>query len=138
MPNGISEFLLTDSAPLFVSKFFNSIYLYLDTKLLTTKAYISHPNGQTARYNKTTSNRLLHCINECQHDWDAIFQPLIYAYSCQVQRSTNTPPFSLTLTKEPPSAADISLASEIPSDDNRSIPARLLQQRLCFWNASEH
>lgn len=40
---------------------------------------------------------------EHQTEWDALIQPLIYAYNMQVHRTTNTTPFDLVLSRRTPS-----------------------------------
>lgn len=55
---------------------------------------------------------------------------MTYAYSCQVHRSTNVTPFSLTLTREHSSPSDINSTSAVQSDANKTKSAQLLKQRI--------
>lgn len=99
----IPNYLLTDNGLQFVAKFFAAICLYMGLNQVTTTAYHPQTNGQTERYNKTIVARLRHYVAEHQSDWDVYVQPLTYDYHSQVHSSKKTTPFSLTLTRNPPS-----------------------------------
>lgn len=92
---GISNYLLSDYGPQFVSKFFGAICGFLGVKQLTTTAYHPQTNGQTELYKKVIVSRLRHYIDENQSDWDKYVQPLTYAYNTQTHRSTKVTPLSL-------------------------------------------
>ena len=72
-------------------------------KRLAITAHHAQTNGQKERYNQTLEKRLRYYVNEHQDNWDLHVQPLTYAYNAQVHRSTGTSPFSLILTRHPPS-----------------------------------
>ena len=114
-PYGIPESLLTDNGPQFISQFFAIVCAALGIRRVPITAYHPQTNGQTERYNKTLAARLRHYVNEHQTDWDIYVQPLTYAYNAQVHKSTGTTPFSLSLTRHPPSTI-----AEISSTANQS------------------
>ena len=74
----------------------------LGIKHRKTLAYNAQTNGQTERYNQTLVTRLCIFVNEHQKDWNRLIQPLTYAYNMQVHRPTGENPFSLALTRTPP------------------------------------
>ena len=110
-PYGIPNTLLTDNGPQFIAEFFEFICAVIGIKRLAITAYHAQTNGQTERYNQTLEKRLRHYVNEHQDDWDLYVQPLTYAYNAQVHRSTGTSPFSLVLTRHPPSTVVETIAT---------------------------
>lgn len=74
--------------------------------------YHSQNNGQAVRYNLTIAPRLRHYVREHQKNLDQFVQPLTYAYNLQINASTGTTPFNLTITL--PSPGPI-LEKQVPS-----------------------
>ena len=101
IPYGMPRHMLTDNGPQFIAKFFEAVCLLLKTKHVTTTAYHPQTNGQAERYNQTLCHRLR--VFKDTASWDRLVQPLTYAYNNQVHRTTGLTPFSLVLTRPPPS-----------------------------------
>lgn len=85
---GILTSLLSDNGPQIVSKFFAELCAFLDTKRKTTMVYHPQTNVQFIRYNKTIKASLIHYFNKHHSYWDSLLQPLTYAYTYKVHRST--------------------------------------------------
>lgn len=66
----IAGFLLTDDGQQFPGKVFNSTWVALGTKLMTTNTYQSESNLLTERYNITIINILHGYFGEHQYDLD--------------------------------------------------------------------
>lgn len=100
------------------------------TKLMTTTACHPQTNGQTERCNKTITGRLRHYIRERQDDWDTFVQPQTYVYNSQTHSTTNTTPFNLILTREPPAAFEILRISALSSTQKESSTSQELRSVL--------
>lgn len=70
----------------------------LEVKHQTTTAYRPQSIGQADRLNGTVVALLRHYIEDDQQDEDLFVQPRTYAYSTQVQESTNTSSFEFLLS----------------------------------------
>ncbi|CAN8067066.1 unnamed protein product [Agarophyton chilense] len=115
-PYGMPLYLLTDNGSQFVSKFFSHNCDTLGIKHATTTAYHPQTNGQAESFNCTLLDRLAHYFSEHQLDWDDYVAPVVYVYNTQVQASTGTTPFDLTLTRAPPPIAVDLQESIIPQE----------------------
>ena len=67
--HGLPDLIVTDRGSLFLSKFWSSLYYFLDIKRRLSTA--SHPqtDGQTERQNSTMEAYLQVFINFKQNDW---------------------------------------------------------------------
>ena len=102
-PYGLPDTLLTDNGSQFISAFFEYVCSVLGIKRIGTTAYHPKTNGQTERYNKTLEKRLRIYADDHLADWDTFVQKVTYGYNCQVHKSTGVTPFTLALTRHPPS-----------------------------------
>lgn len=69
--------------------------LLLDTKHQTKAVYHLHMDGPAERLNETVISLLPHYMPAHQRAWDIYMQLVTYAYTVQLQRSTDVSPFSL-------------------------------------------
>lgn len=92
--------------------------------------YHRQTNDQVWRYSKTLIARLQYYISDHQKDSDEHIQPPTYAYCTQVKSSTNTIPFSLSLSRWPPSLSTVVLKTRIPSGAYRDVPLGALRLHL--------
>lgn len=131
IPYGIPTSLLSDNGPRLSSKLFSELCSFLFTDLKTTTAHHPQVNGQTERYSKIIFTRLRHYVNEHQSNWDALFQPLTYAYNNHVYSSTGTTPFSLVLSRHSTSTC-IPRSDLVPTDSTKASSALILKQQILY------
>lgn len=98
VPYGILVYILTENGVQFTSKLLAALCKIRVVKNLTTTACYPQTNEHIARYNRTISTTLRYNVAKNQKDWDTYVQPFIYAYSAEVQKLTNTTPYSLMLS----------------------------------------
>lgn len=68
MPYKISDTVMMDNGPQFVSESFVALWASMGTKLVMTTEYCHQANGQVERFNMTLVARLRHYIGEHQND----------------------------------------------------------------------
>lgn len=93
----------------------------LGLKPYLTTAYHPQANEQTERFNKTIAQCLRHYVEENRPDWDLYVQPLTYAYTMQVHKSTGTTPFDLILSRHP----QLILVQSHSSAVSQSVPENI-------------
>lgn len=113
VPFGIPNGLLKNNDLQFAGKLFNASCWGLGTKHMTTTAYHPKTNGQTRQYDKIIHSQRHHCANEHQDDCDTDVQSLTYAYNAQTLLTTKATPFSLAITRKPPTASGLPHTSPI-------------------------
>ncbi len=140
-PYGVPKSILTDNGPQFIAEFFEFVCAVIDIKRIAITAYHAQTNGQTERYNQTLERRIRHYVNEHQDDWDLYVQPLTYAYNTQVHRSTSTSPFSLVLTRHPPSTI-VETVSDNPQNLNllkstKTVRDEIVKRMTTMFNKAD-
>ena len=99
---GPPKTLISDNGKKFAANFFQAVCSLLGISNVLTSTYHAQTNGQVERYNRTILAMLRNYVNEHQNDWDRYATALTYSYNCLVQRSTNTTPFNLVLSRPQP------------------------------------
>lgn len=140
-PYGVPTSVLTDNGPQFIAEFFEFLCATIGVKRVAITAYHAQSNGQTERYNQTLERRLRHFINEHQDDWDRFVQPLTYAYNTQTHRSTGTSPFSLVLSRHPPSSIIETLREDAPAlatlKGTREVRNAIIARMSAMFNSTD-
>lgn len=128
--SGIPSYLHNDNNTKFVSKCFGRLCTQSGIKHLKMNAHRLQTSGQVECYNMTILTRLNHYVATKRPNWDLFVQPLTYAYSTQVQRSTNTVNFSLVLTRNSPSLMKFDKLPALAANSCHGIDPQNLQTQL--------
>lgn len=109
VPFGIPAYLLTDKGPHFVSKCFATVRGYLGIQHITTTLFHLQTNGQAERCNQTISTRQRHHVSNHQQKRN-LFKPLTYTNNTKMHRTSNTSPYCLVMSRQPPGPLLLSAA----------------------------
>lgn len=105
---------------------------------MTTTVLHPQTNGQLEKYNKTlVSRHWLYIVNN-QQNWDMFLKPLTYAYNCYEYSSANEPPFSLTLSGNPPGPPTVINPSTLSDDQATAANSKILRQRMLHQVSAVH
>ena len=99
-------------------------------KKTLTNRYHPQSDGLVERFNRTVLDMLSMAVQQDEHGWDLLLQPVMLAYRTSVQETTGTTPFSLMFGREPRLPEDIMFG--IPTEDHASPEpySHILVQRV--------
>lgn len=139
IPFGTSKNIYTDNGPQFRRKLFAFACDYPGIQHLTSTAYHQHTNGRAKLFNLTIVTRLVRLVPDQQRDRGFFAQSLKYTYNKQLHRATDTSPYSLVLTRQPPGPWLLSttIDKKPRATDFHSTQAmqKLLQKRIFVLRA---
>ena len=98
---GLPRTIISDRDAKFTSKFWQSLFKQIGTKLALSTAFHPQTDGQTERMNRTLEEMLRTYTNYKQNDWDEWLSALEFAYNNAKQASTKFTPFELDLGRHP-------------------------------------
>ena len=98
--HGLPDVIISDRDPIFVSKFWKSLFQTLGTKLRPSSAYHPQTDGQTEIVNKKLEEMIPAFVNYNQDNWDNHLVELEVAYNSSVHSTTTFSPFFLTYGQE--------------------------------------
>ena len=93
--HAIPDLIITDRGLLFTSKFWSSLYYFLNIKQKLSTAFHSQTDGQTERQNSTMEAYFRAFINYKQNDWARLLSMAEFAYNNAKNASTSYIPFEL-------------------------------------------
>ena len=91
--HGLPKQIITDRAPVYASKFWQTLMKSVRTNYRLTTAYHPQTNGQVERMNQTLEQFLRAYINYEQNDWVQWLPIAQYAYNNGVYSATQVTPF---------------------------------------------
>jgi len=78
---GPPDTVLTDNGPQFASTFFRGVRNLMGIRNMCTTKYHPQINGQVESFSKTLVDRLMHYIEDHEHDWDDLVSVMALAYN---------------------------------------------------------
>lgn len=130
--HGIPDSIISDRDPRFTSKFWQSLWKHLGTKLIMSSAYHPQTDGQTERANRTLEDMLRAYVDVNQDDWDEYLVAAEIAYNNSIQASTKFTPFFLNYGQHP----NFALSKIINKGSENEAANNLLKElEICIDNA---
>jgi RNase H-like domain found in reverse transcriptase/Reverse transcriptase (RNA-dependent DNA polymerase)/Integrase zinc binding domain/Retroviral aspartyl protease/Chromo (CHRromatin Organisation MOdifier) domain len=99
--HGLPLEIISDRDPIFMSKFWTTLFGMLCVKLRPSSAYHPETDGQTEVVNRKVEEILRCFVNNNQSNWDLFLIDLEFAYNSAPHSSTTLSPFYLTYGSEP-------------------------------------
>ncbi|GJP52310.1 hypothetical protein CLOM_g11436 [Closterium sp. NIES-68] len=99
--HGVPSVLISDRDSRFLSRFWQTLFNRLGTKIRLSTAYHPQSDGQTERMNRTLEDGLRACVNACQNDWDLHLPDIEFSYNNTVNLATGQTPFYLATGQNP-------------------------------------
>ena len=99
--HGLPHEIISDRDPIFMSKFWTSLFKMLHVKLRPSSAYHPETDGQTEVVNRKVEEMLRCFVNHHQSNWDLFLVDLEFAYNSAPHSTTTLSPFYLTYGSEP-------------------------------------
>ena len=105
--HGVSQQLLSDRGPSFLSKLFLGVCSLLGTKKVNTSAYHPQTDGLVERFNRTLIDMLAKRVGVQERDEQLPY--VLFAYRSTLQTSTRESPFRLLYGRDPQLPSEIML-----------------------------
>jgi transposase InsO family protein len=105
--HGLPKTIVSDRDPRFTSKFWDSLFALLDTKLSMSTSYHPQTDGQSERANRTLEDMLRAYCYDRQDTWDTRLSAAEFAYNNSVNDSTGFTPFFLDCGRHPHTPATL-------------------------------
>mgnify|MGYP006280086663 CR=1 FL=1 len=105
--HGLPRRIVSDRDPRFTSKFWDSLFTLLDTKLSMSTAYHAETDGQSERANRTLEDILRCYCHDRQDSWDTRLAAAEFAYNNSVNATTQFTPFFLDSGRHPHTPATL-------------------------------
>ena len=105
--HGLPRSIVSDRDPRFTSKFWDSLFTLLDTKLSMSTAFHPQTDGQSERANRTLEDMLRAYCHDRQDTWDTRLSAAEFAYNNSVNESTGYTPFFLDYGRHPHTPATL-------------------------------
>lgn len=118
--HGLPKAIVSDRDPRFTSKFWDSLFKLLDTKLSMSTAFHPQTDGQSERANRTLEDMLRCYCHDRQDTWDTRLAALQFAYNNAVQASTGFTPFFLDNGRHPHTPATLQSGTTRPGHNAAS------------------
>jgi hypothetical protein len=99
--HGLPLEIISDRDPIFMSKFWTTLFGMLRVKLRPSSAYHPETDGQTEVVNRKVEEILRCFVDNNQSNWDLFLVDLEFAYNSAPNSSTTLSPFYLTYGIEP-------------------------------------
>jgi hypothetical protein len=99
--HGLPKVIVSDRDAKFTSKFWQSLFQTLGTKLAMSTAFHPQTDGQTERTNRTLEDMLQAFTNYRQDNWDSQLAAAEFACNNAPNQSTGLSPFRLTQGRDP-------------------------------------
>lgn len=136
IPYVVPLYMLIDNTTQLISKCFGTLRTPLGTKDTKKTPYHPQTNRKVECYNNTTVNRLRQYVATHRSDWNCFVLFFPYEYNTQVDGFTNTPPFSLVLTRHPPWPIIFDNSSTLATDANYATDQQASWMQLHAQNKS--
>ena len=99
--HGLSDKIISDRGPQFVSKFIKDLYGLLGIETNPSTAYHPQTDGQTERINQEIEQYLRIFVNHRQTDWPEWLPLATFSYNDKIHSSTGFTPFYLNKGEHP-------------------------------------
>src|SRR3954470_10517443 len=99
--HGLPKVIVSDRDAKFTSKFWQSLFQTLGTKLAMSTAFHPQTDGQTKRTNQTLEDMLRAFTNYRQDNWDSQLAAAEFACNNAPNQSTGLSPFHMTQGRDP-------------------------------------
>jgi hypothetical protein len=103
--HGLPLEIISDRDPIFMSKFWTTLFGMLRVQFRPSSAYHPETDGQTEVVNRKVEEILRCFVGHNQSNWDLFLVDLEFAYNSAPHSSTTLSPFLLTYGTEPRGAA---------------------------------
>src|SRR3954447_12418562 len=99
--HGLPSSIISDRDTKFTSRFWQSLFRTMGTRLAMSTAYHPQTDGQTERANRTLEDMLRAYVNYQQDDWDSLLPAAEFACNNAPNASTQMSPFRLCTSRDP-------------------------------------
>jgi hypothetical protein len=99
--HGLPHEIISNRDPLFMIKFWTSLFKMLHVKLRPSSAFRPETDGRTEVVNRKVEEMLSCLVNDHQSNWDLFLVDLEFAYNSAPHSTTTISPFRLTYGSEP-------------------------------------
>src|SRR3954463_7821405 len=99
--HGLPKTIVSDRDPKFTSRFWQTIFHTLGTKLAMSTAFHPQTDGQTERANRTLEDMLRAFTNYQQDNWDQLLSTTEFACNNAPNASTGMTPFHINQGRDP-------------------------------------
>ena len=115
--HGLPKAIVSDRDAKFTSKFWQTLFQTLGTKLAMSTAFHPQTDGQTERANRTLEDMLRAFTGYRQDDWDLQLTAAEFACNNAPNQSTSTTPFRLNYGRDPwnPYASITHIPDQVPT-----------------------
>lgn len=100
--HGYPKSIISDRDPIFISKFWKTLFQLNGTKLRMSTAYHPQSDGQTEVMNRCLQQYLRSFVHEKPADWVKYLHWAEWSYNTAVHSSTGFTPFEIVYGKPPP------------------------------------
>jgi hypothetical protein len=132
--HGLPKVIVSDRDAKFTSKFWQSLFAHLGTRLAMSTAFHPQTDGQTERANRTLEDMLRAYIAYDQRDWDEHLTAAEFACNSAPNASTGLSPFMMNSGREPNTPASI---LEPPNSNVHSTEVFLTKMQNLTKRASD-
>jgi hypothetical protein len=99
--HGLPSSIISDRDTKFTSRFWQSLFRTMGTRLAMSTAYHPQTDGQTERANRTLEDMLRAFVNYRQDNWDSLLPAAEFACNNAPNASTQMTPFRLCYGRDP-------------------------------------
>src|SRR3954453_2807375 len=99
--HGLPTSIVSDRDAKFTSRFWQSLFRTLGTRLAMSTAFHPQTDGQTERANRTLEDMLRAYVSYHQNDWDSLLPATKFACNNAPSASTQMTPFRLCYSRDP-------------------------------------
>jgi len=113
--HGLPSVIISDRDPVFMSKFWKSLFHTLKTKISPSSAYHPQTDGQTEILNRKIEEMIRAFANYNKTNWDEYLAHFEVAYNSSIHAATSFTPFFLTYGQHPRTLPIETLETENPT-----------------------
>lgn len=122
--HGCPKSIILDRDPIFISKFWKTLFQLNGTKLRMSTAYHPQTDGQTEVLKRCLQQYLRSFVHEKPTDWVKYLHWAEWSYNTSIHTSTGLTPYQVIYGKPPPS-----ISTYIPGSTNIEAVDSILQTR---------
>lgn len=137
--HGLPRTIISDRDPIFMSKFWQSLFDLVQVKLSPSSAYHPETDGQTEIVNRKIEEMLRCFVDSAQSNWDELLIDAEVAYNSAPHSTTTFSPYFLNYGMHPRTIPIDAATSISPAADDFLRTIRQAQQKACkaIANAQE-
>ena len=137
--HGIPENIISDRDPIFMSKFWKSLFKLLGTKISPSSAYHPQTDGQSEILNRKIEEMIRSFVGFDKKDWDKYLVDFEVAYNSSVHATTTFTPYFLNYGVHPKTVPMDLLNSDNPAANSflENMQEALKEARVQITKSNE-